>query len=336
MWQVVGHDWALQVLDTSIKNDKVSHAYLFAGSPSLGKTTIALNLAQALNCQRESRPCQECASCRKIREGVHPDIRMVDLHYQALLRDEEDAEQKELRVDTMRHVSEQASLKPFEGQWKVFIIPQAEMMNVQAANSLLKTLEEPPAQVVLILTTTDTRLLLPTVVSRCQVFGLRLVPPELIGHELERRQGLEPSSATLLARMSVGRIGWAISAAEDESKLQQRQADVQELIALSRMGRLDRLDYAHRLTRDSGRIKDVLKLWLSLWRDLLLIRGGSAEAVSNVDIAQSLQQDAQRYELSDIAAFIRSILATQDRLESSVDTRLALEVLLLDLPSRAN
>jgi DNA polymerase-3 subunit delta' len=201
---------------------------------------------------------------------------------------------------------------------------------------LLKTLEEPPAQVVLILTTTDTRLLLPTVVSRCQVFGLRLVAAELIGRELERRQGLEPSRATLLARMSAGRTGWAIAAADDESRLQQRQDDIQELTALSRMGRLDRLDYAQRLSRDSNRIKDVLKLWLSLWRDLLLIRGGSTEAVGNVDVAQSLRQDAQRYELSDIVAFIRSILATQDRLENSVDTRLALEVLLLDLPSRAN
>jgi DNA polymerase-3 subunit delta' len=336
MWQVVGHDWAVRVLDTSIKEGRVSHAYLFAGPTSVGKTTMALNLAQALNCQRENKPCQECEACRKIREGVHPDIRMVDLHYQALLREEEDADQKELRVDTVRHVSEQASLRPFEGRWRVFIIPDAELMNLRAANALLKTLEEPPAQVVLILTTTDARLLLPTVVSRCQVFGLRLVPADLIGHELVRRQGLDPSRATLLARVSMGRTGWAIGAVVDESRLQRRKDDMKELTGLGAMGRLDRLDYAHQLARNSGRVKDVLQLWLSLWRDLLLIRGGSADTISNVDIAQSLEQDARKYELPDIVSYIRSILATQSRLENSVDTRLALEVLLLDLPSRVN
>jgi DNA polymerase-3 subunit delta' len=329
MWQVLGHDWVLDVLSASLAAGKVSHAYLFSGPPGVGKRTLAVCLSQALNCLGEDRPCNECEPCRRIREGIHPDVHLVDLHYQALLREEDDDQQKELRVDTIRSISQQAGLKPFEGRYKVFIFPNAESMNPNAANALLKTLEEPPPHVVLILTTRDSRALPPTIVSRCQVFGLRPVTAQVIEQELLATHGLAAEQAKALARMSGGRIGWAIDAARDQSSLEYREQTLRQLTGLVTMGRFDRLEYAQQLAHHRGQIKDVLDLWLSWWRDLLLIKGGSPENVWNVDKAPLLEQEA-------LMAFIDNIRRTQRQLEMNVDARLALEVLMLDLPSRGN
>jgi DNA polymerase-3 subunit delta' len=336
MWQVVGHEWAVDVLSASLAAGRASHAYLFAGPPSVGKLTLALNLAQAVNCLQQDTPCQQCESCHRIKNGTHPDVHLVDLHYQALLRDESDSDQKELRIDTIRSISQQAGLKPFQGRHKVFIISDAETMNIQAANSLLKTLEEPPAHVMLILTTTDSRLLPPTIVSRCQILGLRLVPTEVIESELRDRHGLGAAQASAVARMSGGRIGWAIDMARDMSALDRRGESMRQLAGLSKMARLDQLDFAQELARDRSRTRDVLDLWLAWWRDLLLVKGGHPQMIGNVDLAQMLEQDARTYELRDIAAFIGSILSTLRQLEKNVDPRLALEVLMLNLPPRGS
>lgn len=336
MWQVAGHDWVVRVLDSSIARERVSHAYLLAGPQGVGKSTLAKNLAQALLCQGQDKPCSDCEACRKITAGNHPDVRVVDLHYQAILREESLAKQKEVRVDTIRSVTHEAGLKPFEGRRKVLLIPDADHMNLHAANSLLKTLEEPPPHVVLVLTATDPHLLLPTIVSRCQVLSLRFVPLALIEEELRLRHGVEAERARLLAGLSGGRIGWAIRAADDDSVLDHRSNTLQELAALPRRSRLDRLDYAQRLAHHPDGTQDTLDLWLSWWRDLLLIRGGSPETIGNVDFSAPMEQEAHRYDLSAIATFLKAIRRTQRQLKMNTDARLALEVLLLDLPPRSN
>jgi DNA polymerase-3 subunit delta' len=209
-------------------------------------------------------------------------------------------------------------------------------MNHHAANSLLKTLEEPPPHVVLVLTATDPHLLLPTIVSRCQVLSLRFVPLTLIEEELRQRHGVESKRARLLAGLSGGRIGWAIRAAQDDSVLEERANILQELEALPRRSRLDRLDYAQRLSHHPDGTQDTLDLWLSWWRDLLLIRGGSMETIGNVDVSATLEQEARRYDLWEIARFLKAIRSTQHQIGLNTDARLALEVLLLDLPPRSN
>jgi DNA polymerase-3 subunit delta' len=332
MWQVVGHDWVVTLLKNSIASDSVSHAYLFTGPPHVGKSTLALNLAQALNCEDHDKPCGECVSCHKIREGVHPDVRTIDRHYQARLLEKSSAQQRALRIDTVRTVQETVSLKPFEGQRKVFIIPEAETMTSEAANCLLKTLEEPPPYAVLLLTASDTRLLLPTIVSRCQVLRLRLVPTKIIEREMKSRYGLDQERASLLARLSEGRMGWAVTAARDSTILEQRQESLKQLLALPKMERIDRLDYAERLSRQPSSIREMLELWLGWWRDLLLIKGGCERMIGNVDLRISLEEQARRHDLTQIYRFMRAIRDTISQLEDNVNPRLALEVLMLDLP----
>ncbi len=332
MWQVIGHDWVVTLLKNSIASERVSHAYLFTGPPHVGKRTLALNLAKALNCEGQEKPCGQCVSCRKIGEGVHPDVRMIDRQYQAHLLQENLAQQKALRIDTIRNIQDEVSLKPFEGHRKVFVISEAETMTSEAANCLLKTLEEPPPHAVLVLTVPDTRLLLPTIVSRCQVLGLRLVPMHLIQRELQIRHGLDQERASFLARLSAGKIGWAIAAAQDGTLLEQRQARLKQLLSLPRMGRIDRLDYAEQLSRQPRLLEEILELWLGWWRDLLLAKAGCAGMISNIDLQTSLQQQAARYSLKEIYGFTKAIRETIRQLEENVNPRLALEVLMLDLP----
>ena len=331
MWPVVGHDWAVRLLANSLAEGRVSHAYLFIGPHHIGKTTMALSLAQALNCTGEERPCGECLSCQRIKRGIHPDLRLVDLEYQRWVGESE-GDSRLLGIEAIRTILGEAALTPFEGKWKAFIIPEAERMTPEAANCLLKTLEEPPSQVVLLLTALHSGLLFPTIVSRCQIFNLRLVAIDLIREELERRWGLEERRAALLASLSAGRIGWAISAAQDGALLERREGNLNELLSLPQMSRLERLAFAERLSREPQGARESLELWLGWWRDLLLVKGGCPERVENVDRREILAREASGYSIEEIEGFVAAIWRTIDQLDDNINLRLALEVLLLDLP----
>lgn len=333
MWTVVGHEWAVTLLQNSLARGNISHAYLFTGPPRIGKTTVALNLAQALNCTGEDRPCGECLSCHKIAQGSHPDVRMVDLTYQKRVLEGREGSTA-LGIDVIRSIQSDAALKPFEGGWKVFVIPQAEDMTPGAANSLLKTLEEPPPHVVLLLTALHTDLLFPTIVSRCQVFNLRPPSTALIHEALERLWGLEGEEARLIAALSAGKMGWAVEAAQNEALLEERRERLDELLSLPGARRLERFSFAQRWGSQPPRAKEVLTLWLGWWRDLLLAKEGCWDRVENIDRRATLVEEAQKCELEEIKGFISSIQKALQQLENNVNLRLALEVLMLDLPSK--
>ena len=172
MWELVGQSRVLSLLQRSLEQGSLAHAYLFVGPPHVGKMTMALNLAQALNCEAAEPPCGECVSCQKIASVKHADVQIIDLS-----RDENSAEvenRTKISVDQIEQLQHSASLPPFEGRCKVFIIDGVELLSTGAANRLLKTLEEPVGKVVFILLTINERLLPTTIVSRCQ--RLELLP----------------------------------------------------------------------------------------------------------------------------------------------------------------
>ncbi len=206
MWQVVGQAKAVNLLQRSLENGRLAHAYLFVGPRHVGKMTLALNLAQALNCQEEERPCGSCRSCSRIALGHHPDVQVLGRNHSA------DAPKKEIGIDQMREIQHAASLRPYEGSYRVFIIDGAEHLSEEAANSLLKTLEEPAADVVFLLLTTDEGLLPSTIVSRCQKIELPPIPTKTIEQALIEHWGATEERARGLARMCHGGLGWAISA----------------------------------------------------------------------------------------------------------------------------
>ena len=320
MWQVVGHKWAVELLERSLANGRTAHAYLLLGLPQIGKTTLALNFAQTLNCLDEAKPCGQCRSCLKIAHGNHPDVRVIE------------AINGTIKIDQIRAMQREVTLSPHEGRWKVYIIHQMERATTEAANCLLKTLEEPPAQVILMLTASDMDQLLPTIISRCQVLSLRPPSTLLVQTTLEERWGIDPERARLLARLSGGRLGWAVQASEDEAILRKRDRRLDEMIELMGQGRVKRLRYAQHLSTSSDGLREVLDLWLSWWRDLLLIKGGSATEVTNVDREAILYSQAQSYSLTQVRGFIEALRAAVWQLEHNANTRLTLEVLMLSLP----
>jgi DNA polymerase-3 subunit delta' len=332
MWQVVGQTKLVSLLQHSLETGTLAHAYLIVGPAHVGKMTLALNLAQALNCEADERPCLECASCQKIASSGHADVQIV-----GLTRNEDSAEAKLIGIDQIKQIQHSASLPPFEGRWKVFIIDGAELLSTEAANCLLKTLEEPVGKVIFILLTVNDSLLPATVVSRCQ----RLELPPLSTAEVESSlvsRGMEPERARLLARLSHGCPGWALSAAADDSLLQQRHEELERLLDIITADCEERFAYvsqlAARFSQNRGSVYGVLDLWLDYWRDLMLVKIGCRDIITNVDRLDRLVETAQGYQLAQIKAFIESIRSAGEQLQQNANPRLVLEVLMLDIPRK--
>ena len=325
MWQVVGYDIAVALLDSGLKGGKLSHAYLFVGPPHVGKMTLASNLAQALNCQGDDQPCGVCASCQRIAQLKHADVQVIGPNGRA-----------EISIDQIREMERSASLKPFEGRNRVFIIDGAEQLSSEGANSLLKTLEEPPPNVQIILLAVNEGLLLPTVRSRCQRLELRPLPITVVERALIEQWEATPEQAMVLARLSSGCLGWAVGALSDDSVSGKRAERLSALLQLTCVGRAERFAYASQLasefSKDREALREVLSLWVGLWRDLLLVKVGCRDLITNIDQEESLCRETENYNLNRIEGFIESLQHALEELGQNANPRLVLEVLMLNLP----
>ena len=333
MWQTVGQSRAVSLFQRSLETGTLAHAYLLVGPPHVGKMTLALNLAQALNCESAETPCGECASCQKIVQGKHADVQVIGLNGNSA----ESKSRAEIGIDQIREVQHSSSLPPFEGRCRVFVIDGAEHMSTEAANCLLKTLEEPVGGVFILLTTND-QLLPATVVSRCQRLELPPLAAAEVGAALGTRWGIDRKQASLLARLCRGCLGWAVSAAGDEGLLKQRAGRVDRLVEISTGDYEERFAYAGELaaqfSQNRGLVWEVLDLWLDWWRDLLLVKVGCSDAITNVDMLGTLADQSRNYSLVQIGDFVKSTQATRGYLRQNANPRLALEVMMLNIPGR--
>jgi DNA polymerase-3 subunit delta' len=324
-WELLGHEWAVGQLKEQIVQDRLRHAYLFTGPQGIGRRTLALRLAQALNCPQPTRPgepCRTCNTCQQIERMQHPDLAIVQ------------AEQRggALKVDQIRQLQRSLSLSPYAARYRVAVFLHFEEANQSAANALLKTLEEPPAQVILVVTAESAESLLPTIVSRCEVLRLRLLPLDRVIQWLQTTCGLPPEQALLLAHISGGRPGYALRLHQEPDLLQRRQAWLDDFSRLLSASRVERFAYAETLARDKDGLRQALFTWLSLWRDVLLKSAGSAAPVANLDRVEEIESLATRVGVEAAHRFAAGLENTLNLVEGNVNPRLATEVLLLDLP----
>ena len=334
MWQIHGQDHILKQIEPSLKQGRLAHAYLLVGPPHVGKMTLALSLAQSVNClQGRDVPCGDCAQCRRIAQGNHADVRVVGI----VQRDENSPTRTVIGIGDVKEALHQVNLKPYEGACTVIIFDGAEFMSEEAANALLKVLEEPPPQVLILLLTSNEEVLLSTIKSRCRRLGLLPVAKDQIVERLQAEHGAAPELAERLARLSRGCLGWAINAARDPQILERREADLERIGEICQSTLEERFSYAAELAarfyRDRDYTRAILYLWLGWWRDLILIKEGAEQYVRNQDHLNQLKLQATRLTTSQTVSFIKLLQGTLEALDSNANARLALEVLMLNLPA---
>ncbi len=338
MWPVIGHAPALARLKRSLQNGTLGHAYLVNGPPGVGKMTLALALAQALNCRSGDAPCGICSVCQRISSSSHPDVQVVALGSSS--SDEDGRSKTEISIKQVRDdIQHWANLPPFEGGYRVFIIGEAELLSSEAANCLLKTLEEPQQKVLFMLLTGEPGKLPETVISRCQRLDLKPVAAELVEKTLLER-GSSPEKSRLLARLCRGCPGWAFSALDDGTLLERRAERIEQLLEIISGDLEARFEYAgelaSRFIQKRAEVQEILEEWMGLWRDMLLIASGQADMVINLDYADSLQTLTDGFNISDIRSGLSAIMLAQKQLRQNASPRLALEVIMLDMPVAQN
>lgn len=338
-WDVWGHEAAVDGLRRAVARGRVRHAYLLAGPDGVGKTTLATALAQALNCAQPPEPgvpCGACRSCRKIARGVHPDVQSFSLAAQAATAEKQGSKNTSLTIDTVRELISTAALRPMEGRWRVVLIEDAETLQEVAQEALLKTLEEPPPYMVLVLLADDAELLLPTIRSRCQTFELRPVARSVIAARLGAA-GLVPHRADEIAGLAAGRPGWARRALDDGRLIQQRMDAVDRALAWIEGSGYDRLVTAVRLgdgfTKKRGDTFATLDTLLGVWRDALLARASLPTFLTFRGHAERVGELARQWELAEVQRAVRSVQTCIADLEANVRPRLAMETMVLQWPT---
>jgi DNA polymerase III subunit delta' len=326
MRTVVGHRQVRSLLERAALSGQVSHAYLLSGPSGIGKTTLAREFAALLECTgrepRSPEPCGACASCLKIARGAHPDVALV----------EPPAGKRFLDVDTVREVLHAANLAPSEGDYRIFILPEVERLLLPAVNALLKTLEEPPPHVVLLLTSAEPEQLLPTLLSRCQLLPLHPLAPDEITSALSERWGADAATAPDLAALANGRLGWAVRALEQPELRMQRAELLASLAELTGMPRAERIRQAGTLASDAEAVRQTLELWTLWWRDVVLAACGATNLATTGAARTEAERQGRALGRERTQAFLQGLLDARAVLDQNANTRLTLEVLMLDLP----
>lgn len=328
-WDLLGHEWAVDLLKSHLAQDHLRHAYLLTGPDGIGRRTLALRFAMALNhpdkiYDPEHRPSAQIA------RGEHPDLSIVQ-------RVEGD---RDLKIEAIRDLQHTLSLTPYMASYRVAVLLDFEQASAGASNALLKTLEEPPGRVVLILTAESAESLLPTIVSRCETLRLRPMPRETLADGLVKQHGVEEAQALLLAHLADGRPGTALHLAQNPDLLAARAERLDDLQTLLAGGRVDRFGYAARFKpsakASSQELKQVLVetlvVWLSFWRDVLQRAAGSQAPLINLDRQAQIEQIAASLEKENAQRATEQVEQMLQDLRTNINPQLAAETLLLDLP----
>lgn len=322
-WSVIGHDAAVRRMQAALANGQMAQAVLIVGPRAVGKSAFAHALVRALLGTDER-------TRRLVDAGRHPDL----LSLQA------DADKETVGIEPARLWLKSLMLAPVEGRWRVGIIGDECPPTDEAQNAILKTLEQPPRAVVMVLVARSVDALLPTIVSRCQVIALRPAPFDEVRAALQHR-GASEDAAARIARLARGRVGWALRAFEDGALLEDRSARIADLERLLHGGAAERFAYADKLSKKKDKaaraeeapLRAALEEWLLFWRDVAAGFGSTtANQFRNADRRDLLDAIRRRISLQDTRRLLQLHTRTIRNIERNANARLSLDVLLMNLP----
>ena len=316
--EIYGHEKPIAILKSAMAKDRIAHAYLFYGMDGIGKKTTASVFARALNCEDSDPPCDACASCRKAEHKNHPNIITVQ------------AEGQFIKIGAVKEIQARMTFRPGEGR-RVFILREADRMNAAAANALLKTLEEPSAGNILLLTTARPHALPVTILSRCQHLRFSPLPPREVARFLREKEGLETAAAEILAASSGGSIGRAVEM-NREDYLALRNAILELLAEDNPEDLLKRLAFAGRFGTEREKILERLRILRNGYRDgLVLLETGEKERLMFRDRAGVIEAVAGRLSGHDLLGNIAAVDAATSAIAQNANKSLTLEAMLIKL-----
>ncbi len=315
----LGNTRVVEVLRRAVHRERLPHAMIFAGPEGVGKRTLALLLAQSLNCSvpESERPCGKCVSCTKIASNLHPDIREIrpDGAY--------------IKIEQIRQLIGEIAYQPFEARYRVIVLDGADQMRQEAANSLLKTLEEPPSRSIIILITTNPYLLLGTIRSRSRMLLFGGVPEDQIESYLVEVEHRSPHEAQLAAVYGNGSIGAALSF----DLAQHRQVLAQALRFVSLLLRRGSFAEASPLAALVSQNKEAFPEWIdavsALLRDIYFARVAPGR-VSQKEVQEEIQALAASTEPSSVVTAIDAVRRLRYAVQHNANRQIALEALFIE------
>jgi len=361
---VIGQQRVKQLLQKSISSKRVAHAYIFYGSEGVGKDALVLEFAKVLNCERQQQEaCGECSSCKKMITLQHPNVRLIFAlpvgknekqgdDPVAVLTENQITEIREqlgiksrdpyhhieigkanfIKINSVREIKRESSLSQIETGKKIFILLNAELMNTEAMNSLLKTLEEPLPNTILLLTTSGKDQLLPTILSRCQLVRCDVLSNEEVEHALMERDGADQASAQLAAQLANGSYGAAKRLLQKDVADERATAVEFVRYALSR-GKNNVLNAIDEIAapNDRASVERWLKLLQSWLRDAMILRTRTAISTINEEDRKSLENFVAHFPHANLAAAQSAVEGAIAQVDKNVYLPLILINLSIDL-----
>lgn len=324
-WPILGHDWAAGLLARHIAHGSVRHAYLFCGTPGVGRRSLALRFVQALNCLQPPAPGEACGQCRMCDQTWR--MQQPDLH---VIQIGEDAQN--IKVEQVRELQRLLALAPYQARYRVALLLGFEKATAGAQNALLKTLEEAPEKAVLLLTADSPDNLLPTITSRCEVLRLRPMNIEALTEALQAKMAIPGQDAAVLAHIAGGRPGIASQLAVDEDGRKDRKLWLEQLLTALSGGIIERFNLADKLSRDKNQLRAELRIWLTFWRDLMLLTAKADSPLTNLDYADTLKAVAAQLDFETARRCAAALESSLDDIDLNLNQRLLVEVTLLDWP----